>query len=547
MGTTKVALGQLAALVALLSLVTILNCCTSVSSAPLISESERPVGVSLLMRDKFVGEKRQQYSHGTLARLRRYRAEVSARAMRSPDYHSVRANSNRKRLANKAARRRSLSPKFSKRSHEKSDNKNDDNDDDDSRLLKSRNLKSSKRSQQLERGNKHRVRGSSRRSGGQRLRNAAYRRPIRKIRRRYERANPLERKKRRLEAPMKRALSKSRSFESPEELIHDLARKLHEAIAALSFKSEPTERVKGAIEAMDGQLAKDFEKENKRFREMSAAQHRVVKNEQNFEQHSNRVEHFEDKQEAVIKRQLANIDESAHPNDSKHTHDNNDAPSSFSPNSHINEANYTEVVDPQHKARSSLHDRLNQVRDLLYFEPRLMDQIKGTSDELLSPLESAFKRLVLCNSDEQFCRLPKRENVALEETKVGSVTPTTTSLGENKDKNVAAKPLKFEFEDKKDEQFEFENADDKWESVSAAPIITEQKQAHHGWKLTPLVPIKNGGQMSNHSSSNHRHSSFSYSKHNGQEPESRSIIHKEEQVDGQAPVVSHYDSGSANK
>lgn len=53
--------------------------------------------------------------------------------------------------------------------------------------------------------------------------------------------------------------------------------------------------------------------------------------------------------------------------------------------------------------REELDDRLNRVSDLLYFRPEFLNQLLHLDEERLNPLERQFKRMVLCNSDEQFC------------------------------------------------------------------------------------------------------------------------------------------------
>jgi len=49
-------------------------------------------------------------------------------------------------------------------------------------------------------------------------------------------------------------------------------------------------------------------------------------------------------------------------------------------------------------------DRLDRIKDLLYFRPEHIDQIETIDDHRLTPLESEFKRMVLCAADERFCQ-----------------------------------------------------------------------------------------------------------------------------------------------
>lgn len=76
--------------------------------------------------------------------------------------------------------------------------------------------------------------------------------------------------------------------------------------------------------------------------------------------------------------------------------------SQYSSGSHEHGYNGEEPTGNEIKAQ--LDDRLNRISDLLYFRPEFMNQLLQINDAVeLTPLESEFKRMILCNSDEQFC------------------------------------------------------------------------------------------------------------------------------------------------
>lgn len=59
------------------------------------------------------------------------------------------------------------------------------------------------------------------------------------------------------------------------------------------------------------------------------------------------------------------------------------------------------------QVRDELDDRLRRITDLLYFRPEYMNQLLQINECTdLTPLEAEFKRMILCNSDEQFCNRP---------------------------------------------------------------------------------------------------------------------------------------------
>lgn len=59
------------------------------------------------------------------------------------------------------------------------------------------------------------------------------------------------------------------------------------------------------------------------------------------------------------------------------------------------------------EVRFQLDDRINRISDLLYFRSEFLNLLLNVDDASeLTPIESVFKRMVLCNSDEQFCLQP---------------------------------------------------------------------------------------------------------------------------------------------